>query len=118
MTAAPGWKWRAINNEKVVEAVDGHEYIIRVARAGVYRYSPIGGFPNLVAVVSTWLRYLVRREDAWVVEVRPGGLVKFPPIVDERFASYEAAACFADQLAIVATRAQPPARDDDSDAPR
>src|SRR5437870_213658 len=70
-------EWRAINNEKLVDAPDGKRYLVRVTRAGVHRYAPIGGLPNLLAVIFTWVRYLVRRDRSWAVEVRPVGIAKY-----------------------------------------
>jgi hypothetical protein len=90
---------RRFHREEVVSDSRGARFLVRVARAGVYRFTFNGlAFP---AIAYSWIRYLVKQRKAWTVQVRAGRFWLHSPgdLLYEEFEDRPSAALRADEVA-------------------
>jgi hypothetical protein len=88
-----------LHSEEVIKVGDKH-YRVRLARRGVHRYSPIGGAPNLTAVLFSWIRFLLKGDRGWVLTVHSLrlGMAIEPPELEETFPTRQQGAKRAEEV--------------------
>lgn len=69
----------------MVERADGERFRVRAVPTDVHRWTPWGGGPNLILVILTSARRLLRGERSWTVTVTKSGFWREPPVIEEHY---------------------------------